>query len=138
MTNAEFLQTWTGKPCDFDKAFGYQCVDLMRQYLVDVYALPGYIIPALGSGGAKNIWTNSVPPNVFVKIKNTPLGVPVQGDIVIWKWYPFVTSTAGHVAIFQEGNVNTFVSFDQDYPTGSMPHLQRHDYRGVLGWLHKV
>ena len=41
----------------------------------------------------------------------------------------------GHIAVFIEGNVDTFKSFDQNYPLGSPCHIQGHTYANVLGWL---
>jgi len=48
------------------------------------------------------------------------------------------TGNWGHIAIYYEGDVNSFVSFDQNFPTGSSCHLQGHDYQNVLGWLHPL
>jgi len=36
----EFVDKYKGKPVDFDKAYGAQCVDLVRQYFKDVWELP--------------------------------------------------------------------------------------------------
>lgn len=124
-----------GRGIDFDHVYGYQCVDLIRQYLVEVLGLPGYTIPALGTGGARSVWFNPAPG--FLKVPNTPLNVPLKGDIVVWGYYPFVTGFSGHIAVFHEGNVNVFTSFDQNYPKGSLCHLQSHSYKGVIGWLRK-
>jgi regulator of replication initiation timing len=41
----------------------------------------------------------------------------------------------GHIGIFVEGDVNSFKSFDQNYPIGSPAHIQGHTYANVLGWL---
>jgi hypothetical protein len=46
------------------------------------------------------------------------------------------SGTWGHVAIFVEGDVDSFRSMDQNYPTGSPCHIQNHtNYDGVLGWI---
>ena len=102
-----------------------QCVDLANSYLRSVLKQP--IIE----------WTNAIdfPSKVdkskFTWVKNTPTGVPEEGDIVIWGGTSY-----GHIAIFLEGNENNFTSFDQNWPTGSGCHGQYHDYTNVLGWLH--
>jgi hypothetical protein len=30
------IKKWTGKKVDYDKAYGYQCVDYARQYASDI------------------------------------------------------------------------------------------------------
>jgi len=40
MTLHEFVNKYRGQAVDFDKAFGAQCVDLVRQYFRDVWGLP--------------------------------------------------------------------------------------------------
>ncbi len=42
----------------------------------------------------------------------------------------------GHVCVFVDGDVNGFRSFDANWPTGTLPHIQSHSYNGVLGWFH--
>jgi hypothetical protein len=32
----DFKNKWLGKRIDYDKAYGYQCVDLIKQYLDEV------------------------------------------------------------------------------------------------------
>ena len=133
VTFDQFISQWNGRYLDFDGKFGYQCMDLFRKYLVDVCGLPAYN-PFPGVSYAKNLWNYS--PLQFEKIKNTPTGIPSKGDIVIWGTYVFVTGIAGHVGIFTEGDVNKFISFDQNYaPTGSPCKLNKHSYKGVLGWF---
>lgn len=96
-------------------------------------------MPYRGWGTAKNCFNNfnniKGASTQFTLVKNTPLNVPKPGDIVFWGFYLGITGLAGHVAIFKEGNVNGFISFDQNFPTNSPCHLQTHSYRGVLGWF---
>lgn len=102
-----------------------QCVDLANGYVRDVLHLP--IIE----------WTNAVDfpkkaGNAYEYILNTPTGVPSKGDLVIF------AGDVGHISIFLEGTAKDFFSFDQNYPTGSPCHKQKHTYSNpkVLGWLH--
>jgi hypothetical protein len=99
-----------------------QCVDLANAYIRDVLDLPiiewTNAIDFPGRAGDKYLW-----------IPNTPTNVPQEGDIIVWGNSP------GHIAIFLEGNVNTFKSFDQNYPLGSPAHIQGHTYANVIGWL---
>ena len=120
---------------DFDGKFGYQCVDLLRVYLRDVLGTSPYALAPVTY--AKELYKKFNPTTPFIRITNTPTGIPRKGDIIVWDFYPFVTGWAGHVGIFVEGNVNTFISFDQNYPTGRPCQMVKHSYRGVLGWLRK-
>ena len=127
----EFIAKWTEKKCDWDGAFGSQCFDLYRYYCQDVLAIPQS--PATGELGAVAIWDNYLT-DYLDKTENTPTGVPQPGDIVIWGTK---IGKYGHVAIFTEGTSTKFKSFDCNFPTGSLPHVQDHTYAGVLGWLRK-
>jgi len=124
MTFQEFLEKYNGKYVEIAGSTAkFQCVDLANAYIREVLGLP--IIE----------WTNakdfpSKAGEEYDYILNTPLGVPKEGDLVVWG------GKYGHIAIFIEGNVNSFRSFDQNYPTGSPCHVQGHYYNNVLGWLH--
>lgn len=125
MTFTEFMAKWNGKYVEVAGSANAQnqCVDLANAYIRDVLNLP--IIE----------WTNakdfpSKGGDNYTYILNTPTGVPQEGDLVIWG------GTYGHIAIFIEGDVNSFRSFDQNYPTGSPCHVQNHTtYNNVLGWM---
>lgn len=138
ITFNQFLTKWDGKYVDFDKRYGYQCVDLMRQYCLEVLGIPGYTLPP--ADYAKNIYKRYSATKPFLKIPNTPTGIPKNGDIIFWDYYPFVTGWAGHVAIVvgDGASVNNFISFDQNWPTKTACHRQLHNYRGVMGWLRFV
>lgn len=56
--------------------------------------------------------------------------VPQVGDIMIWD-----CGNYGHIAIFVEGNSRSFISFDQNWPEGSVCHKQSHNYQNVTGFL---
>lgn len=126
MTAQDFFQKYMGKGIDFDNFYGFQCMDLAHQYAVEVV---GKDIPAAPT--AKDVWDKATPG--YSKITNTPSGVPTQGDILIWG---VGVGPAGHIAVFDHGDANGFVSFDQNWPINSLCHYQNHNYTGVLGWLH--
>ncbi len=126
MTFQEFLTKWNGKYIDTDNAYGAQCMDLMHQYCVEVFGLEQSVLAA---PSAKQAYETG--NDLFTKTPNTPTDVPQEGDIVFWTNEPY-----GHVAIFIEGDVQSFRSFDQNYPTGSPCHVQNHTYASVGGWLH--
>jgi cell wall-associated NlpC family hydrolase len=139
MTYQEFLDKYNWQYVDYDKYYGYQCVDLMRQYIKDVFDLNPYqVLPP--APGAKQIYQRYNTGYPFKKIPNTREAIPINGDIIFWGWYWGLTGPNGHVGIVvgDGSSVNNFISFDQNWPRGSACHRQLHDYRGVMGWLRKV
>jgi hypothetical protein len=131
MTLTDFMAKWNGKYIDFDGVYGNQCMDLAHQYYVEVLGVSDGMI--LSADCAKNVYlnfNNMYGHEMFEKIANTDINIPEEGDIMIWE-----SGTWGHIAIFVEGDVNSFRSFDQNYPTGSPCHIQNHTYSGMLGWL---
>lgn len=138
ITFQKFLDTWDGKYCEYsDPKNRYQCQDLMRQYVQDVLGLPQSALP--GALYAKDVFKN-YHGTAFQKIPNTPLGIPKAGDIIFTGFYPFVTGWAGHVGIVvgDGSSIYNYISFDQNFPSGSSCHRQLHNYRGTLGWLRKA
>lgn len=125
MTLDEFILKYTGQLVDWDHFYGGQCMDLYRQYCNDVLNFP----QSPSVPGAKDVWNNYLT-DCFERILNIPSAIPEQGDVVIWG-----NGEYGHIAIFVDGDVNKFNSFDQNFPVGSKCHLQTHTYTGVLGWL---
>ena len=126
MTFQQFLTKWNGKYLEVAGSANAknQCVDLANGYIRDVLGLP--IIE----------WTNAqdFPKKAgpaYDYILNSPTNIPKEGDIVVWK----SADNVGHIAVFIEGNANSFKSFDQNYPLGSPCHIQGHTYANVLGWL---
>lgn len=132
MTFQEFIEVYNGRYIDFDGYYGPQCMDLLHTYCVDVLGISDGRV--LAANSAKEIYENFdtvYGHEQFEKIANTPEGIPQEGDIVFWG-----IGTYGHVAVFVEGNVSAFRSFDQNFPVGSPCHIQNHtSYSGVLGWL---
>jgi hypothetical protein len=132
-----FVNAWTNKPIDFDKSYGYQCVDLMRQFAQDVLGMNSQF----PRGNAYAIFSNMSSTTTLKKVLNTPAAVPSKGDVIFW--HPAASNgQAGHVAIFVEGNSKQFSSFDQNYckNTGSgigecAPRKVVHNYDGVAGWI---
>ena len=133
MTFTQFVTRHNGKYEDWDGKYGFMCVDLVRFFIDEVLGFPQSSRPAALT--AKQIYLNFKENEFFRKIPNTITGVPNKGDIIFWGWYPFVTGWAGHVAIFSGGDTKRFISFDQNYPTGSFCRYYNHDYRGILGWI---
>lgn len=124
MSLQDFIARYTGKSADFDGYYGAQCVDLAQFYAKELGA-PRFWGNAKDIAGQTQGWWTWIP--------NTAGGSPNPGDVVIWDGR--VGGGAGHIAIAVSGNKNGFTSFDQNWPTNSLPHLQAHDYYAVVGWL---
>jgi len=128
ITFTEFLDKWNGKPCEMGGSSNAknQCVDLANAWIAE------YGEPIV-------LWTNAqdfpkkISPN-FKWIANTPTGAPQQGDIIVWK----SPDGFGHIGICSSATSSKFVSFDQNWPVGSVCKLVNHTYTGtytVIGWL---
>lgn len=135
MTFNDFINKYDGKYIDYDNHYGYQCVDLMRQYIKEVLGFDPYTaVPPVAH--AKDIYTR-YNPKYFTRIPNGKTNFPQSGDIVIWGYYPLVTGWSGHVAVNITGAPMNLISFDQNYNIRAC-HRQLHNYKGVLGWLRKI
>ena len=126
MSIQEFFDKYNGKLVDFDGFYGGQCMDVYQQYNKEVVGGPH--IPA----NAYEVW-DRYPTDFYHRIDNAPEGVPQKGDVVIWNRN--TGGGYGHIAVFSEGDANSFISFDQNWPVGSVCHLQSHNYNNVIGWL---
>lgn len=124
-TPDQFFGEWDGKGIDFDGFYGFQCVDLYQQYNKE--CVGGAVL----HGNAVDFW-NNFDHSHYYQIPNTPTNAPIKGDVVIWSQGVGVN---GHIAVAKDGNTNSFTSFDQNWPVGSLCHFQPHSYKYVLGWL---
>lgn len=86
-----WAEAQVGKSLDYDHVAGAQCVDLIMYY----YDFLG-VSPVSGDGC--DYATNPLPAG-WTRVKG---GVPQKGDILV---YTYITSSAGHVAIYGGGNV---------------------------------
>lgn len=133
MNYQDFLAKYLGGTWGYPTQNDYlgECLSLVKWYIKECFK---FSPPASGTGGAYGYW--SVFPNplgtYFNKVENTPTGVPKQGDIIIWNTN--VGGGHGHISIFDSGDVNQFISCDQNY-YGKQAHLQKHNWTNVVGWL---
>lgn len=133
LTYDEFEKKHLGKAVDYDGVAGVQCVDLVDQYLKDVFGITGVWV-----SGAREFYTNfdKYPSLVrnFDKIKNTRELVCKKGDIVVWG-----NGSWGHVAIATgDGNIDWFKSLEENTKGRHEPtQLVTHRFAdgGVLGVL---
>ena len=135
MTFDEFVNTYKGSHIDYDGVAGYQCVDLIKYYLRDVFD-----IYAGAWGNAKDYWNITNRANVseyFYNVPNTPDLVVERGDIVVWGAMP--GNPYGHVAIgLGLGDVNGFQSLDQNWGNSFQEQAVRqigHNFNYVIGVL---
>ena len=126
----DFIWQNYGAYLDFDGYAGPQCVDLYRYYLRDVLGVPQ--TPPVT--GANQIFDNA-PAATFLKIVNTPNGVPIKGDIMIWNTN--AGGGYGHVGVVRTADVNKFTSLDQNWPVGGRCQKVLHNYNNVRGWLRR-
>ena len=117
-----FFAKWKDSFNDFDKTYGSQCVDVIKQFFQDVLLIPPI------KGNAIDYWRD-IPG--FTRIKKTPFNRPQTGDLVVWN----INLPYGHIGIcnwtsFIQGNC-----FEQNFPLDSPCHFQTHSYRNILGWL---
>ena len=125
MTFDDFIKKYTGIGIDFDKYYGFMYMDLVEQYNQDVVGAPRLY------GNAVDVW-NNYPKDFYTRIENKPDNAPDEGDIIIWSQG---VGQFGHIAICKESDFAKFISFDQNWPVGSVCHFQDHNYTNVLGWL---
>lgn len=125
MTIEEYFARDNAKGKDFDNAYGNQCMDQANFYNRDVVGAPRL------QGNAKDVW-NTYPKDFYTKIAYKPGLVVQKGDLIIWGT---AVDVNGHIATARDGNTQSFTSFDQNWPVGSICHFQTHTYNGVLGFL---
>lgn len=135
LTLQQFKDKYLGKQVEYH-SYGSgsyaQCVDLVNAYINQCLDTQTKDYTEIIGTNAKDFVTKYDPED-FEYIKNTPTGVPQQGDIPIWNGN--VGGGVGHVAIVLEANVNSFKSLDQNWSQKERVTLETHDYKNVLGWL---
>lgn len=124
MTLKRFIVNNLDKKVDFDNKFGFQCVDLYRQYCKDVLGIPQ--TPAVE--GAKDIWEN------HGSLKQSKDSFAV-GDILIYDATP--SNKYGHVCILVSLlDSDTFVVFEQNGFEQSGAKLTVRNTTNLLGSLY--
>lgn len=70
----------------------------------------------------------------FDRIANSATFVPIKGDLCVWA--ASLNGGAGHVAVATgTGDINTFISSDENWKGGDPVSLITHDYSNFLGVL---
>ena len=124
MTLKRFIVNNLNKKVDFDGAFGYQCVDLYRQYCKDVLGIEQ--TPPVN--GAKDIWSNCG------SLKQSKQSL-APGDILIYD--KTSSNPYGHVCILVSLlDTDTFVVFEQNGFEQSGAKLTVRDNNNLIGGLY--
>lgn len=133
-----FVQKYQGQMIAFQnnaEVPAGSCMNVPHQFIYEVLGITDPHI--IYGASAYMVYTNfaSLPASkFFTQVPNTPSNVPSAGDIPVFGQCQDMPD--GHICLFVSGDVNSFISFDMDYPYGSTAHLQTHNYNNLLGWLH--
>lgn len=129
MSLTQFIRTYLGKKVDFDRQFGFQCVDLYRQYCKDVLDIPQ--TPSVD--GAKDIINRS---GCLLVTRESVLADYSRGDVLIWG--ATKDNKYGHVAILVDVyNTKYFIVLEQNGFTQDGVKLAFRSREGLLGCLYK-
>lgn len=124
MTLKRFIVTYKDKKVDFDCTYGYQCVDLFRQYCKDVLNIKQ--CPSVE--GAKNLINNPGE----LKITHDSYA---PGDVLIYGATP--SNPYGHVCILVSLlDSDTFIVFEQNGFEQAGAKLTVRGKDGLLGGLY--
>lgn len=125
------LKSW--KRVDYDWAYKYQCVDLMRDYMK--YA--EYPITRV-KWNAIDLWNKWLWDN-YTRVINSISAVPPIGAIIFFKQWDY-----GHVAIAWRANLVWAEILEQngwtwtgDWLWTNAIRLRKHYYRNCVGWFVK-
>jgi len=144
MNHQEWVSKWLGKPIDYDKAYGAQCVDVARQYAADVHGVTNLE----GVHGAVDFFVkHSSRPiqiaNYFAIKYQEGMEIP-QGALVVWGAI-ISNGNFGHIGICDSSTQLTLTVLDQDgfdnpqrdVKLGSVNGLRKRTvtYGNVLGYL---
>ena len=112
MTYQEFKNKWLGKRVDFDGVYGYQCIDILKQYLYEVKG-----IKAGAWGNAIDYWY-STNPTLLKSFDRLATKSARTGDIVIFSGVN--GNPYGHIGI-ADGNsgILTITTLEQNGSTGN-------------------
>lgn len=134
MTLKEFTQKYVGQKVDYDGQYGFQCVDLFRQYCRDVLNIPH----TGGVVGAKELYTryDQMPlgQKYFERIPCSG-GEPQAGDVVVFSGS--ARNKYGHVAIVLDADYRVITVLEQDGLRQNGVHVGTWNYTRVLGYLRK-
>lgn len=100
-----FRVRWIGKYVDYDGVFDYQCVDLIKMYLFEVYGIRS------GAWGDAIDYANKPHKDFLASFAR--VSTPQQGDIVVFSGGKF-----GHIGIVNSFTNTDIVTLEQNGATG--------------------
>lgn len=107
-----FQRAWIGHRVDFDYAYGYQCVDLIKQYMYSHFGIPNGAL-----GNAIDYWTRTASV-ILTKFNRVATTSVVKGDIVVLNGLP--GNPYGHIGIATGNQTATTVEIlEQNGSTGN-------------------
>lgn len=103
-----FKSTWLGQRIDYDHVYGYQCVDLILQYLKQDYGLASGV-----TGNAIDYWTRTSAPLLaqFDRVNFSGSNI-LAGDIVVFNGLP--GNPYGHIGIAYAQDGSTVTVLEQN------------------------
>lgn len=118
MNYQDFKTEWQGRRVDYDHVFGYQCVDLILEYLKEVCNI------ASGVHGNAIDYANSPTPTFIQNFDKIVTPIYLQGDIVVLNGLP--GNPFGHIGLFDHTDPNVYgVYLLEQNMTGSGDGLGR-------------
>ena len=150
MTLTDFIEKYTDVAVDWDKAYGAQCVDLVRQYWNDVWKIRKAEQPeGTGTQGAAVFYYQHLNRPKQKKnmdcITYTKGLIPPPGAVVIFGSTP--KNSFGHIGICTGSDQSGMDVFEQDGIYNSRAirdgrdekgaYIIRWNYDRLLGWLMK-
>jgi cell wall-associated NlpC family hydrolase len=112
MTVNSFTSKWLGKRSDIDGVFRFQCVDLIKQYILELFG-----IPVQPMGNAIQWWTRTKPA-LLSKFDKIATQRPQPGDIV--PLHGLRGNSYGHIVIaLSSVSHGHFLALEQNGSTGN-------------------
>lgn len=133
ITISQFITKYKGTVCKHPLGKTGMCVCLIRCYFDEVLGVPQFP----GVIGAKNLW-DAIDQTKFTRVKNTILGKPPEGAIVIMD--AFKGNPNGHVFIALNGaTIWNVPAFESNWAISQRATLGNHGYLNprIIGWLVK-
>ena len=139
ISHSQFLDRFLRTAQDTDGGFWYQCIDLAKLYVQEVYWI------TLGSFGwsARSGWFNKSKTfdKKWKRIEFKPGLVPEQGDVIFYD-----VGMNGHVAIVDSANKIDITVIEQNWATwtgdwkgyNAINLETKRDYKNVYGWYHLI
>ena len=136
MTVEEFVKKYNGVKVDFDKKYGYQCVDLFRQWVKEGLGISEHTGPCSTTGGAKDLFIDYLKMPLEKKYFTRETKKAMRpGDVLIWD--STETNKYGHVAIYLGTLNNDLIVFEQDGFKQDGAKINLRSKNKFLGFLRK-